>query len=116
MGNYDPTDIRSQEREKADADLRAKLKRETEEADFKRLMSCKWGRRIVWRILDRAGMFKLSFNTNAMMMAFNEGRKNEGLYTQALIHTLCPELYHVMVREHLHDNRANIDDGSRKDH
>lgn len=115
MSNYDPTDIRNQERAKADADTRTRLAKETEESDFKWLMGSKRGRRIVWRLLDRAGVFRLSFNTNSMAMAFNEGNRNEGLRILAQIHALCPELYHVMVKEQIHDNR-NADDGSRNDH
>ncbi len=115
MVNYDPTDIRSQERAKADIDLRNKLARDTEESDFKWLMGSKRGRRIVWRLLDRAGVFRLSFNTNSMTMAFNEGNRNEGLRIMAQIQTLCPELYPLMTKEQLHDNR-NDDDGSHKDH
>ena len=53
MSNYDPTDIRSQERAKADSDLRNKLAKDTEEADLKWLMGSKRGRRIVWRLLAR---------------------------------------------------------------
>ena len=86
MSNYDPTDIRSQERAKADTDLRNKLAKDTEEADLKWLMGSKRGRRIVWRFLDRAGVFRLSFNTNSMTMAFNEGNRNEGLRILAQIH------------------------------
>ena len=115
MSNYDPTDIRSQDRAKAENDLRTKLAKDTEEADLKWLMGSKRGRRIVWRLLDRAGVFRLSFNTNSMAMAFNEGNRNEGLRILAQIHTLCPELYPVMVKEQIHDNR-NADDGSRNDH
>lgn len=99
MSSYDPLDIRGQERAKADKDLREKLVRESEEADLKWLMGSKRGRRIVWRLLDRAGVFRLSFNTNAMQMAFAEGNRNEGLRTLAQIHALCPELYPVMVKE-----------------
>lgn len=115
MSNYDPTDIRSQERAKAEKELAAKLVKDTEEADFKWLMGSKRGRRIVWRQLDRAGVFRLSFNTNAMTMAFAEGNRNEGLRIIAMIHEQCPELYTVMVKEQVHDNR-NTDDGSRNDH
>lgn len=115
MSNYDPTDIRSQERAKADTDLRNRLAKDTEESDLKWLMGSKRGRRIVWRFLDRAGVFRLSFNTNSMTMAFNEGNRNEGLRILAQIHTLCPELYPVMVKGQIHDNR-NADDGSRNDH
>lgn len=110
MSSYDPIDIRSQERAKADTDQRNKLARDNEEADFKWLMGSKRGRRIVWRLLDRAGVFRLSFNTNAMAMAFAEGSKNEGLRLLAQIHTLCPELYPTMVKEA--NEHRNADDGS----
>lgn len=115
MSDYDPTDIPAQDSSKADAELKKHLAKDTEEADLKWLMGSKRGRRILWRLLDRAGVFRLSFNTNSMTMAFNEGSKNEGLRTLAQIHALCPELYPVMVKEQIHDNR-NDDDGRRNDH
>lgn len=114
--DFDPTDIRGQERARENKELRAKLTRDTEEADFKWLMSSKRGRRIVWRLLDRAGVFRLSFNTNSMAMAFAEGNRNEGLRTIGLIHSLCPELYPVMVREQVNDNRNDADGNGRNDH
>lgn len=109
MSNYDPLDIREQERTKADKALRERLQRESEEADLKWLMSSKRGRRIVWRSLDRAGVFRLSFSTNAMQMAFAEGNRNDGLRTLSQIHSLCPELYPLMVKE---QTNGNADDGS----
>ena len=54
MSNYDPTDIRSQERAKADTDLRNRLAKDTEESDLKWLMGSKRGRRIVWRLASNA--------------------------------------------------------------
>lgn len=115
MSTYDPSDIRSQERAKADGELRSKLAKDTEESDFKWLMGSKRGRRIVWRSLDRAGVFRLSFNVDSMTMAFNEGTRNEGLRILMQIHTLCPELYHVMVKEQINDDR-DLDGASRNDH
>ena len=112
MSNHDPLDLRGQEREKEDKSLRARLERENEEADLKWLMSSKRGRRVVWRLMDQAGVFRLSFNTNAMQMAFSEGNRNYGNRILAMIHTLCPELYSVMVKEQQNDR--NADDGSRK--
>ena len=113
MSTYDPTDIHSQERSKADADWRDRLDKEVEEADFKWLMGSKRGRRMVWRTLDRAGVFRLSFSTNAMATAFAEGCKNEGLRTLAQIHAVCPDLYSVMVKEQEH-GRRHPDDASHK--
>lgn len=96
--------------------MRSRLAKTNEDEDFKWLMGSKRGRRIVWRLLDRAGVFRLSFNTNAMQMAFAEGNRNEGLRVLSQIHTLCPELYQVMVKEQAsHDNRIN-DDDRRNDH
>lgn len=109
MSNYDPLDTQAIERANTDKELRAKHSRDTEESDIKWLMSSRRGRRILWRVLDRAGVFRLSFNTNAMQMSFNEGVRNEGLRMLALIHTHCPELYPVLIKENVNDNR-NPDD------
>jgi hypothetical protein len=106
METFDPTDTQSHDSAREDKAQRAKLARDTDESDFKWLMSSKRGRRVVWRLLDRAGIFRSSFSTNAMAMAFTEGQKNEGIRLLGQIHTLCPELYPVMTKEALHDNRT----------
>ena len=110
MSSFDPFDLRGQEQAKADAAKREHLTRINEADDFKWLMGSKRGRRIVWRQLDTAGIFRSSFNTNAMQMAFAEGGRNFGNRTLAMIHSLCPELYPVMVREQTNDNRNPRDD------
>jgi hypothetical protein len=107
MSNYDPLDLRGQEKTEADKKLRDKLVRENEEVDLKWLMGSKRGRRIIWRLLDQAGVFRLSFNTNAMSMAFAEGNRNFGNRTLSLIHTHCSELYPQMVKE---NSNGNADD------
>lgn len=109
MSNYDPLDIRGQERAKSDKDAANKLARENEGSDIRWLMGNKRGRRIVWRLLDQSGVFRLSFNSNSMQMAFNEGNRNFGNRTLALINTLCPELYMTMVKENV--NERNDDSG-----
>ena len=114
MSTYDPLDLRGQEREKADKDLRSRLERQNEEADVKWLMSQKRGRRMAWRFLDHAGVFRSSFSTNAMQMAFSEGNRNYGLRLLGLIHAACPEQYHVMMKEQ-HDG-TNDDGNGRNDH
>jgi hypothetical protein len=115
MSNYDPLDLRGQEKTKSEKEVREKLSRENEEADLKWLMGSKRGRRMIWRLLDQTGVFRLSFNTNAMQMAFAEGNRNYGNRTLSLIHTLCPELYPLMVKEQ--QDVRNADDGtSHNDH
>jgi hypothetical protein len=96
---YDPTDIRGQQDDKDSAEARQQLVRNTEIADVKKLMSSPWGRRFMWRLLELSGPFRLSFDRNAMQMAFAEGNRNLGNQLFSEIMLLCPELYPVMVRE-----------------
>lgn len=99
MSDYDPTDLPAQE-QVIEKDATAKRdSRDTEESDLKWLLGSKRGRRIVWRILERAGVYRSSFSTNAMTMAFAEGGRNEGLKMVAMIHATCPEMYFKMVEE-----------------
>ncbi len=99
MSHYDPTDIRSQERAQAEAEDRNRLATQIEIDDLKWLMSNKRGRRFVSRLLERAGVWRLSFNTNALTMAFAEGQRNEGLRLLAQITTHCPDRYTDMLKE-----------------
>lgn len=99
MSYSDPLDIRSQERTQAEAEERALLAAQIEIDDAKWLMSNKRGRRFMARLLERAGVWRLSFNTNALTMAFNEGTRNEGLRLLAQITTHCPDRYTEMLKE-----------------
>ncbi|MBU0593355.1 MAG: endopeptidase [Gammaproteobacteria bacterium] len=97
--DHDPLDIRSQESAREDAEDRVKLAQQIEVDDLKWLMSNKRGRRFVFRTLERAGVWRLSFNTNALSMAFNEGTRNEGLRLMAQITTHCADRYTEMLKE-----------------
>lgn len=99
MTDIDPTDLDSQEQAQAAKARRAQIAAKAEEEDLKWIMANKRGRRIVWGILANAGVFQLSFSTNAMTMAFNEGRRSEGLRMLALLQVHCPDQYQEMTRE-----------------
>jgi hypothetical protein len=99
MSSFDPLDIRGQELSREKAQERAAAAAKTEEEDIKWLMANKRGRRIVYRLLERAGVWRLSFNTNALQMAFNEGNRNEGLALTAKLMAYCPDAYATMTKE-----------------
>lgn len=99
MSHFDPLDIRSQEDAQHLAEQRARLAQRLEVDDLKWLMSDKRGRRFVHRLLDRAGVWRSSFNTNALTMAFAEGQRNEGLRLLAHIQGHCPERGTEMLKE-----------------
>lgn len=109
--SYDPTDLPGQQQDKQEIDARKRVSRQQEIGDLKWLMSSPRGRRIMWRLLELSGPFRISFDTNAMKMAFNEGNRNLGNQLFNEVMTLCPELYPVMVKER-HDDRDGNGDQS----
>lgn len=79
--------------------LRATVAAQFEVEDIKWLMSSKRGRRMVHRLLESAGVFRISFHTNALQMAFNEGNRNQGNALLALVTNHCPDRYLELLTE-----------------
>jgi hypothetical protein len=109
MSSFDPLDLRGQEKAQADNSERNKLALFTEQEDFKWLMGNKRGRRIMWRLLERTGMYRSSFTGNSETF-FREGMRNVGLSLLAQVHEITPDQYAVMLKEQK-DARNNADDG-----
>lgn len=80
--------------------------RDIELADVKQLMSSREGRRFIWRMLDRTGVFRTSFTGNSTTF-FNEGMRNIGLIILADVQAACAEQYIVMMNESTEDIRTN---------
>ena len=66
--------------------------------DIVSVMENEAGRRLVWRLLSRAGVFTSSFTGNSTTF-FNEGKRDQGLFLLSEIMEGCDELYYVMTRE-----------------
>ncbi|MDR1351522.1 MAG: hypothetical protein LBJ59_12250 [Zoogloeaceae bacterium] len=96
---YDPTSIFSSRQADAEAKRRIDLEAESEVSDWEWLMSDKRGRRVVWRLLERAGVLRSSFATDPLIMAFNEGRRDYGNYVFSVVNAVCPEFYRLMQEE-----------------
>lgn len=80
--------------------------RDIELADMKKMMSTREGRRFVWRLLDRAGVFRTSFTGNSTTF-FNEGQRNIGLIVLADVMAAAADQYVVMMNESKEDERTN---------
>ena len=90
--------------EAADAAQKAQIDREAREAkqaveDIKWLMAHKAGKRIVWRLLDRTGVFRNPFNNSGSVMAFKAGEQNVGQALLAEIMTHCPDAFMSMLTD-----------------
>lgn len=107
MNQYDPMALAEQAEAADSKALKDRMAAESEASDIRWLMESEQGRRIVWRLLNRTGVFRSSFSSDALAMAFAEGNRNTGLQLLAQVHELCPDLYPEMVRE---ANERNIDD------
>lgn len=99
MDDFDPLDNAANEAQQKKLAKEQALANETAIADFKWLMADPRGRRIVWRQLGESGVFASSFHPTAMQMAFNEGKRNDGIKLLAKVHEHCPELYSTMMKE-----------------
>ncbi len=86
----DPTDTASQEREAVLDEQKAREVRRLEVGDLKWLMANAQGRRVVWRLLQRAGVYTSSFSHSGSVMAFNEGRRDMGLWLLAEVSDASP--------------------------
>lgn len=107
MNQYDPMALAEQAEAADSKALKDRMAAESEASDIRWLMESEQGRRIVWRLLNRTGVFRSSFSSDALAMAFAEGNRNIGLQLLAQVHELCPDLYPEMVRE---ANERDIDD------
>lgn len=75
--------------------------------DVRKLMGTVPGRRVVWYLLEQFGIFRTSYSSEALAMAFSEGRRSAGLELMALVCTFCPEQYDKMAREARETNEGN---------
>lgn len=96
--SYDPIDITGQEELAHQAASNRKTERDGEIEDFKWIMADKRGRRFIWRMLEKAGVYRTSFTGNSTTF-FNEGQRNMGLMIVGEIHAHCPEFYVSMLKE-----------------
>lgn len=90
---------------------RAELDAEAERDELRWLMSDAKGRRYMWRLLTRAGVFRTSFTGDALSSAFKEGAKTEGYYQMGQISKHCPQRFSEMQREARTNERRNDRNG-----
>ena len=96
---HDPTDTRLQEREAQLEEQTAREIRKLEVADLKWLAGNVQGRRFIWRLLDRAGIYRSSFNHSGSLMAFSEGKRDMGLFLLAEVSEASPNGFLKLIAE-----------------
>lgn len=72
--------------------------RELELEDMRKLLSMPEGRRLIWRYLDRCGVFRTSFDGSSRTY-FMEGMRNVGLMLLTDLNEADPHAYVLMLQE-----------------
>jgi hypothetical protein len=106
---YDPTSPRALEREHQRHAEVEQRKRLAKAERIKWLMSNPRGRQVMWDLLADASPWAQTFSTNAMQMAFNEGKRSVGIDLLAYLQLTCPERYFEMLKEHQKNERRSDD-------
>ena len=101
MTRKDPFQLEKERKAKADA---LSVNQHDIDNDVYNVMTTESGRRFVHQLLSDCGIFRSSFNTNALAMAFNEGQRNIGLMLQSRVLRSCPSFYEQMIKENGGDN------------
>ena len=67
--------------------------------DIQHVMNRERGRRVVWSLLEKGGVFGICFSVDPYATAFNEGQRNLALslFQQVMAH--CPDQYLKMADE-----------------
>jgi hypothetical protein len=98
--DHDPLDLDGQREREQKVGSDRKLARQVETEDMAWLMDNKRGRRIVWRLLERAGVYRTSFVAQSnSQTAFNEGMRNFGLFLLSEAAVASPDSFAIMQRE-----------------
>jgi len=77
----------------------ARARQRQADDDLAGLMGEAAGRRFVWSVLTRAGLYRSSLAATPELTAFNEGRRDTGLCLLADLIRVCPAAYARMQRE-----------------
>jgi hypothetical protein len=83
----------------AEQESKAKRIARIADADVCAIMNEQTGRRFVYRILEWAGVYRLSYTGNSETF-FNEGARNLGLKLLADLQRVTPKQYLKMLEEH----------------
>lgn len=92
--------------EREDTQLNEATRLRIQREDLSWLMTERAGRRIVWLLLEEAGVFRSSFTGDAEGTFFAEGRRALGLSWLAKILASSRDEFVLMLKEHEEDAAA----------
>ena len=86
--------------------LTAKQRRDREIDDIKSILRLPGGRRFILRVFVETGTMNASFTLNSMTTAFNEGKRDIGIWLLKEIDQAEPMAYSQMLREYFSELKS----------
>lgn len=77
----------------------ARSRAQQQQNDLETVLASGQGRRLIWRLLEYAGVFRSSFAADPSISAFNEGRRDTGLFLLGEIERVEPGALGAMMKE-----------------
>ena len=101
MSLKDPEDFnlgeKSEEAKKSDQEFSKLRARET--GDMRKVLSMSEGRRVIWKLLSEAGIFRDPFNQNSNLTSYALGQKERGLTLLSMVMEADASAFYQMHRE-----------------
>lgn len=101
------TDYNTSAKEKqARIDKEDKYTKARDIGDTQKLLKMPEFRRFCWRKMSEAGIFRTTFNQNAMTMSYSEGRRDIGLGILADLNEADPNAFGQIQREFISEQKS----------
>jgi len=90
-----------------DLSQKEKFRRDREANDMRSLLATIEGRRFLWRLMEKCGVYRESF-TGSSETFFLEGKRSIGLFVIAEIIDAEPDAYLLMLKENRKGDEDNV--------
>ena len=90
-----------------DLSQKEKFRRDREANDMRSLLATIEGRRFLWRLMEKCGIYRESF-TGSSETFFLEGKRSIGLFVIAEIIDAEPDAYLLMIKENRKGDEDNV--------
>jgi hypothetical protein len=110
----DEAELTEEKKIEKEREEKARKLRERELNDYRFVLSRPEGRRLLWNLMDKSGIFRLSFTGDSKTF-FREGQRSVGLVIYKNIDDAQPEAMHQMSNEHKSEVMQNQYKGTEEE-
>lgn len=76
-----------------------------ERDQWKNLLTTRWGRDLVWRMIQSCGVFSVDFEADPVIISRKNGARNQMLLWMKEMQQAAPGSYATMLKENIEDEQ-----------